>query len=39
MPGKHYIPAKESEFIEWSANLIAVSAANKTLWAPCRRIS
>ncbi|MDR2095599.1 MAG: hypothetical protein LBP76_08790, partial [Treponema sp.] len=32
MPGKHYIPTKESEFIEWSANLIAVSVAHKTLW-------
>jgi hypothetical protein len=29
---KHYIPGKESEFIEWSENLVAVSAENKTLW-------
>jgi hypothetical protein len=32
MPGKQYIPAKEPEFIDWSANLIAVSTENKTLW-------
>jgi hypothetical protein len=32
MSGKHYIPTKESEFIEWSENLITVSAGNKTLW-------
>ncbi|MDR2052983.1 MAG: hypothetical protein LBP80_06170 [Treponema sp.] len=31
MSGKHYIPAKESEFIEWSGNLIAGSTENKTL--------
>jgi hypothetical protein len=30
---KHYIPARESEFIEWSGNLIAVSVESKTLWA------
>ncbi|MDR1325073.1 MAG: hypothetical protein LBK00_03455 [Treponema sp.] len=29
---KHYIPAKEADFVEWSENLITVSEANKTLW-------
>ncbi|MDR2150445.1 MAG: hypothetical protein LBO67_06450 [Spirochaetaceae bacterium] len=33
MSGKHYIPTKESEFFEWSENLIKVSTDNKTLWA------
>jgi hypothetical protein len=32
MSSKHYMPAKELEFIEWSGNLITVSAENKPLW-------
>jgi hypothetical protein len=28
---RHYIPAKESEFFDWSGNLITVSKANKAL--------
>jgi hypothetical protein len=30
MPG--YIPAKEADFVEWSANLLAVARAHKTAW-------
>ncbi|MDR0629526.1 MAG: hypothetical protein LBG24_07830 [Treponema sp.] len=29
---KHYIPAKEADFVDWSGNLITVSKANKTPW-------
>jgi hypothetical protein len=29
---KHYIPAKEADFVDWSENLITVSKANKTIW-------
>ncbi|MDR0628988.1 MAG: hypothetical protein LBG24_05005 [Treponema sp.] len=29
---KHYIPAKEADFVDWSENLITVSKANKTPW-------
>jgi hypothetical protein len=33
MPGKPYIPpAKESEVMEWSGNLLSLSGDNKTLW-------
>jgi hypothetical protein len=28
----NYIPTKESEFVEWSGNLITVSTANKEAW-------
>jgi hypothetical protein len=32
MSGKSYIPTKEADFLDWSANLIAVSRENKTEW-------
>ena len=27
-----YIPAKEADFLDWSANLISVSTLNATEW-------
>jgi hypothetical protein len=32
MSGKSYIPTKEAEFVDWSANLIAVSKENAVEW-------